>query len=47
MIMAYIFKADILWIWIGIGIDMCFRLVFSYWYFKRKDIFESDALIIE
>ncbi|WP_353093467.1 MATE family efflux transporter [Tissierella praeacuta] len=47
MIMAYIFKADILWIWIGIGIDMCFRLFFSYWYYKRKDIFENNALIIE
>lgn len=45
--MAYIFKADILWIWIGIGIDMCFRLVFSYLYFKRKDIFEKDALILD
>lgn len=47
MAMAYIFKADILWIWIGIGIDMCFRLVFSYWYYKKKDIFENEALIIE
>lgn len=47
MIMAYIFKADILWIWIGIGIDMSFRLVFSYLYFKKKDIFERDALILE
>lgn len=47
MAMAYIFKADILWIWIGIGIDMCFRLVFSYWYFKKKDIFENEALILE
>ncbi|WP_313756099.1 MATE family efflux transporter [Tissierella sp.] len=47
MIMAYIFNADILWIWIGIGIDMCFRLIFSYWYFKKKDIFENNALTIE
>ncbi|WMM23718.1 MATE family efflux transporter [Tissierella sp. MB52-C2] len=47
MLMAYVFKADILWIWIGIGIDMCWRLVYSYFYFKKKDIFEQDALVIE
>lgn len=43
---AFIFKADIIWIWIGIGLDMCFRLVFSYIYFKRKDIFENQKLVI-
>lgn len=47
MLMAYVFKADIIWIWIGIGIDMCWRLVYSYFYFKKKDIFEQDALVIE
>jgi len=45
--MAFILKADILWIWIGIGLDMCFRLIFSYLYFKRKDIFETDILVVE
>ena len=44
--MAFIFKADITWIWIGIGLDMCFRLAFSYVYFKRKDIFENKKLVI-
>lgn len=47
MSMAFIFKTDILWIWIGIGIDMCFRLIFSYLYFKKKDIFERDLLVLE
>lgn len=42
--MAFIFKADILWIWIGIGLDMCFRLIFSYFYFRKRDIFESEAV---
>lgn len=45
--MAFVLKADILWIWIGIGLDMCFRLIFSYIFFKRKDIFETDILVIE
>ncbi len=45
--MAFIFKADILWIWVGIGLDMCFRLLFSYLYFKRKDIFETEILVGE
>ncbi|MDR7856546.1 MATE family efflux transporter [Tissierella sp.] len=43
--MAFVFKADILWIWVGIGLDMCFRLLFSYIYFKRKDIFEAEILV--
>lgn len=47
MVMAFIIKADILWIWIGIGIDMCWRLIFSYFYFRRKDIFEADLLVTE
>lgn len=42
--MAFIFKADIIWIWIGIGLDMCFRLVFSYIYFKKRNIFDSKAV---
>lgn len=46
MVMAFLLKADILWIWIGIGLDMCWRLIFSYFYFKRKDIFEGDLLLI-
>ena len=36
MIMAYVFKADIVWLWIGIAIDMCWRLVYSYFYFKKE-----------
>lgn len=47
MIAAYVFKVNILWIWIGIGIDMSFRLLFSYAYFKRKNIWEKEALIEE
>ncbi len=37
--MAFIFKADIIWIWVGIGLDMCFRLIFAYYNFKKKNIF--------
>lgn len=44
--MAFIFKADIIWIWIGIGMDMCFRFIFSYFYYKKKDIFEKDIISI-
>lgn len=44
--MAFIFKADIIWIWIGIGMDMCFRFIFSYFYYKRKDIFEKGIVSI-
>lgn len=42
--MAFIFKADIIWIWVGIGLDMCFRLVFSYFYFKKRNIFDSKIV---
>lgn len=45
LIATYIFKANIVWIWIGIGIDMSFRLLFSYGYFKRKNIWERQALV--
>ena len=45
MVAAYVFRANILWIWIGIGIDMSFRLLFSYGYFKKKNIWERQALI--
>jgi len=45
LIVAYVFKANILWIWIGIGIDMSFRLLFSYGYFKKKNIWEKEALV--
>lgn len=44
LIVAYIFKANIIWIWIGIGIDMSFRLLFSYFYFKKKNIWERQVL---
>jgi len=44
-VIANIFKADIIWIWVAIGLDMCWRLLFSYIYFKQKDIFESEVLI--
>lgn len=44
--MAFIFKADIIWIWIGIGMDMCFRFIFSYFYYKKKDIFGKDIISI-
>ncbi len=40
---AFVFKADIMWIWVSIGLDMCFRLVFSYFYFRRRDIFELEV----
>ncbi|MDY0278403.1 MAG: MATE family efflux transporter [Acholeplasma sp.] len=40
---AFIFKADIIWIWVGIGLDMCFRLIFSYFYFRKIDIFDREA----
>ena len=39
LLTAFIFKADLIWIWIIIGLDMCFRLVFSYTYFRKKQIF--------
>lgn len=45
LIAAYVFKANIIWIWIGIGIDMSFRLLFSYLYFRKKNIWESRALV--
>lgn len=38
---AFIFKANLIWIWIIIGLDMCFRLLFSYTYFKKKNIFDK------
>ncbi len=38
---AFIFKADIIWIWVVIGIDMCFRLIFSLIFFKKANIFDS------
>lgn len=41
---AFIFKADLIWIWIVIGLDMCFRLIFSYTYFKKKNIFDKGLL---
>lgn len=44
MLIAFVFKADIVWIWIAIALDMCFRLFFSYFYFKRRDIFDSQAI---
>ena len=38
---AFIFKANLIWIWIIIGLDMCFRLIFSYSYYRKKEIFNS------
>lgn len=45
--MAFIFKANIVWIWVGMGLDLCFRFIFSYFYFKRRDIMEQEALVTE
>lgn len=47
LLMTYVFKADIIWIWIAIGLDMCFRFVFSFIYFKKRDIMEQESLTIE
>ena len=38
---AFILKANLIWIWIIIGLDMCFRLIFSYSYYRKKEIFDS------
>lgn len=47
LIMTFVFKADIVWIWVGIGLDMCFRFIYSYLFFRRRDIMEETALIRE
>ncbi len=47
LLTTFIFKADIIWIWIGIGLDMCFRFIYSYFYFKKRDIMEQAALVVE
>lgn len=45
LFMAFVIKASITWIWIGIGIDMTFRLFYAYWYYKKKDIFSNEFTI--
>lgn len=47
MLMAFVFKADIAWIWIGMGLDLVCRFFLSYFTFKRKDIFNKDIALVE
>lgn len=41
LLTAFVLKANLIWIWIIIGLDMCFRLIFSYSYFRKRNIFNS------
>lgn len=47
MIMAFVIKADIAWIWVGMGLDLTCRFFLSYFTLKRKDIFNKDISLVE
>lgn len=38
---AFLFKADLIWIWIIMGLDLVIRYILAYANFRKKDIFRS------
>jgi len=47
LIAAFIFKADLVWIWVMMGMDLLVRYILAYLNFKRKDIFGSGQSLKE
>jgi Na+-driven multidrug efflux pump len=44
LVLTYVFKLGIVYIWIAMGVDLVFRLFLSYFLYKRKDIFSAKLV---
>ena len=47
LIAAFIFKADLTWIWVIMGMDLLVRYILAYLNFRRKDIFGNGQSLKE
>ena len=47
LLMTYVFKFSIVSIWVVISVDLIFRFVVCYLYYKRKNIYESKLVTNE
>lgn len=45
LLVAFVFKTSITFIWIGLGLDLVFRFITNLIIFKKKDIYETKSLI--
>lgn len=46
LLVTYVLKLDIVWIWISMGVDLLFRFILSVTIFKKKDIFNDIQPIV-
>lgn len=44
VLLTYVLKLDIVYIWGAMGVDLIFRFFLSYYLYKRKDIFNTKLL---
>lgn len=47
LLLAYIFKANINWIWVVMGLDLIFRFFLSFIIYKRKNIYSRELVFEE
>jgi len=47
LIAAFIFKADLIWIWVIMGMDLLARYILAYLNFSRRDIFGNGQNLKE
>jgi len=45
LLAAYVFKVDIMWVWVAISLDQIVRISSSMIFFKRKKIFDLETVM--
>ena len=44
IIIVYYTNLDIAWVWIAMGVDLCFRFIISYILYSKKDLYNNNII---